>query len=80
LVSKLVDNGLFEVQLNHTKEEIHLTNIDVWHECLGHLSENEMKKLLKCNILAGLDFKIDDHLSFCPVCSVAIYSNFRYKD
>jgi len=32
MVAKLVDNGLFEVQLNHTKEEIHMANIDVWHE------------------------------------------------
>jgi len=45
-------------------------SIDIWHERLGHLSESEMKKMLRLNMMEGLDFKLEDHLSFCPVCSI----------
>jgi len=72
----LVNNKLYRLDLCDSSAETYdldvktkKSNIDLWHERLGHLSETEMKKLLHNHMMEGLDFKMEDHLSFCPVCS-----------
>ena len=74
-----VENKLYRLNLrNNSSMEAHnaedqqkqISKIDLWHERLGHLSESEMKKLLRSNMMEGLDFSLDDKLSFCPVCSI----------
>jgi hypothetical protein len=73
MIARLVANNLYRVELEVPNIEVHgvevKSNIDLWHERLGHLSESKMKELLR-NMMIGLDFKMEDHLSFCPVCSI----------
>jgi len=74
MIARLVANNLYRVELEVPNIEVHgaevKSNIDLWHERLGHLSESKMKELLQNNMMVGLDFKMEDHLSFCPVCSI----------
>jgi hypothetical protein len=71
LKAVLVDNGLYKLQatLDVTSDAtfVGLTSLHTWHECLGHLSEKEIKKLR--NMTDGLDFPKEDTLPNCKVCA-----------
>ena len=46
----------------------HKSEINLWHEKLGHLNERDLKLMTNRNLVYGLNFKSDDKLSECEVC------------
>ena len=60
------DDTAYTVQNN--KFDSRSKMVTLWHRRFGHLGENNLKNLLKNNLVTGLDFDIHDNLDFCEPC------------
>jgi len=44
------------------------TDIDLWHQRLGHLCEQQMRQMVKDELIKGMKFQKSANLSFCEGC------------
>ena len=61
-------------QLSHNQSYGNLNPLEVLHVILGHLSEQQIKRIVKNNLVNGLKFSYDKikhlKLGLCPICVV----------
>ena len=56
-----------------------VTEADLWHQRLGHLSENRLKEISKKNLVTGCDIKKPANISFCESCVEGKMSRKPFK-
>ena len=44
------------------------SNIDLWHQRLGHLCEQQIRQMVKARLATGIKFQKSSSLSFCEGC------------
>ena len=80
MTGKLVGNDLYQVILTSNKPASSYTvSIDQWHQRLGHISEPELRKLEKEEMVAGLSLPPNTHLSPCETCAHAKQKRTKFS-
>ena len=62
--------------VKHTVEEVEQhaalvlegNDIDIWHQQLGHLCEQQMRHMVKARLVTGIKFQKSSNLGFCEGC------------
>ena len=48
-----------------------ITNIEIWHKCIGHVNIQRMKSMQTHNIIANLlKFRVDGIQKICEACQM----------
>ena len=67
-----LDVGILEMSvamLAHEKGVV--ADIDIWHECIGHVNIQRLKKMQVQNVVARLsNFKVDNMHKVCEACQI----------
>lgn len=54
--------------------------LDVWHCRMEHLNERDLKGMAKSNVVYGLDFKPEQRLSTCEVCTRKTNTSYLFEE
>ena len=56
---------LTKPQINAVSDSV---NERLWHRRFGHLSERNLHKLVKDELVSGLDYDVSNEIDFCESC------------
>ena len=76
LTATLLKDDLYQVNLKSVASA-NLVSLETWHQRLGHLSEQNLKKLP--NMVDGMQIKAQEHLGFCEICSKGKMAKSKHK-
>ena len=72
IASGIKENNLYRL-LTHTKGEAHAAStkgasLQLWHQRLGHISVDTIKKMQSRNLVTGLSISSTGELPLCEAC------------
>ena len=73
LVYRAIYNGKFyevKIRVNINTNLYTMNNISIWHQRLGHISKDYIRKMKENNLVEGLDVNLKDELQMCHGCSL----------
>ena len=53
--------------------------LDLWHQRLGHINENQLLQTIKSSLIKGINFSENDKLKFCEGCLESKMSRKPFK-
>ena len=68
LMGKLYQLNCEPVVIEHVSVASCENNINVWHQRLGHINEQQLKMIIERNLINGVTFQRSADLSFCRGC------------
>jgi transposase InsO family protein len=68
LIGKLYQLDCEPVFMEHVSVASNENNINVWHQRLGHINEQQLKMIIERNLINGVTFQRSADLSFCRGC------------
>jgi len=86
-IGKKVGKGLYQLLMKPTNTsdiqvnlcKLERKNTNLWHQRLGHISENGLKQLIQNNLSSGIELKNNFQLQFCEACAMGKQTRTQFQ-